>query len=207
MTITNAKNYTECTSEEDLYVFALGYEHRSYFLYDLIQKKFSTIKPIVFVFDDYMNYPDTVAKVRELEHMEIPFYVENYRDSNKVQEKILAVVNDYIAQRDSVTIHIDYSSMPRSWYCKLPMSVALHIEDFEFMVSKLCDTTNELLPAGDVILIPDGPKPLIFALSLVPNLVRKHGITCLHITRNNEHFEAVDVIATGTVHGFLVQVD
>lgn len=313
MTITNAKNYTECISEEDLYIFAIGYEHRSYFLYDLIQKKFPTIKPIVFVFDDYVNYPDTVAKVRELEHMKIPFYVENYRDSNKVQEKILAFVNDYMTQMDSVTIHIDYSSMPRSWYCKLPilletiirrtdkvyfwyaegeypasheeypssgidafsffsgkpslqiennrihivalgydvirtqailsitdpsylvacyaynperegflenlkqvnepilsraaMSVALHIEDFEFMVSKLCDTTNELLPAGDVILIPDGPKPLIFALSLVPNLVRKHGITCLHITRNNEHFEAVDVTATGTVHGFLVQVD
>ena len=31
--------------------------------------------------------------------------------------------------------------------------------------------------------------------------------SCLHITRNNEHFEAVDVTATGTVHGFLVQVD
>ena len=73
------------------------------------------------------------------------------------------------------------------------------------MVSKLCDTANELLPVGDVILIPDGPKPLIFALSLVPDLVGKQGITCLHIARNNDYFESVDVTPTGKVCGFLLQ--
>lgn len=31
MTITNAKKYIECINEDDLYIFALGYEHRSYF--------------------------------------------------------------------------------------------------------------------------------------------------------------------------------
>lgn len=230
-----------------------------------------------------------------------------------MQEKILDLIADRIEQKDSATVHIDYSSMPRNWYCRLPallktiirptdkvyfwyaegeypssheeypssgidsfsffsgkpslqiennrihvialsydvirtqailsitdpsylvacyaytaeredflenlkqvnepilpraaMSVALQIEDFEFMVSKLCDTANELLPIGDVILIPDGPKPLIFALSLVPDLIGKQGVTCLHITRNNEHFESVDDIPTGTVHGFLIQVD
>ena len=116
MIITNAKNYPECINEEDLYIFAIGYEHRSYFLYDLLQEQFPAVKPIVFVFDDYANYPDTVAKVKQLERKEIPFYVENYRDNNNVQERILSFVNDYIAQRDSITIHIDYSSMPRSWY-------------------------------------------------------------------------------------------
>lgn len=85
------------------------------------------------------------------------------------------------------------------------MSLALHMEDFEFMVSKLCDTVNELLPVGEVILIPDGPKPLIFALSLVPDLVGKHGVTCLHISRNNENFEAVDVKPTGIIRGFEVR--
>ena len=87
------------------------------------------------------------------------------------------------------------------------MSLALHVEDFEFMVSKLCDTTNELLPVGDVVLIPDGPKPLIFALSLVPDLVGKQGVTCLHIARNNDYFEPVDVTPTGKVCGFLLQVE
>lgn len=313
MTITNAKKYTDCMADDDLYIFAMGYEHRSYFLYEQLQKKFPSVKPIVFVFDDYRSYPDTAEKVRELEIKEIPFLIKNYCDGHKVQEKILALIADRIEQVDSVTVHIDYSSMPRSWYCKLPtllktvirrtdkvyfwyvegeypsshkeypssgidsfsffsgkpslqiennrihvvalsydvirtqailsitdpsylvacyaynavregflenlkqvnapilsraaMSVALHIEDFEFMVSKLCDTANELLPVGDVILIPDGPKPLIFALSLVPDLIGKQGITCLHITRNNEHFEPVDATPTGTVHGFFIQTD
>lgn len=313
MTITNAKKYIECINEDDLYIFALGYEHRSYFLYDQLQKQFPSVKPIVFVFDDYRNYPDTAEKIQELKLKEIPFFIKNYCDGHKVQEKILALIAEHIEQRNSATIHIDYSSMPRSWYCKLPtllktiirhtdkvyfwysegeypssheeypssgidsfsffsgkpslqidnnrihvvalsydvirtqailsiadpsylvacyaynaeregflenlkqvndpilsraaMSIALHIEDFEFMVSKLCDTANELLSAGDVILIPDGPKPLIFAMSLVPDLIEKQGITCLHIKRNNEHFKSVDATPTGIVHGFIVQVD
>ena len=86
------------------------------------------------------------------------------------------------------------------------ISLSLNIEDFEFMVSKLCDITNELLPVGDVVLIPDGPKPLIFALSLVPDLVRKQGVTCLHISRNNDNYEPMDVVATGTIYGFSIKV-
>jgi len=312
MVIKNAEKYAGCFGGEDLYIFAMGYEHRSFFLYDQLREKFPTSKPIVFVLDDYMKYPDTAEKVKELENKKISFFTENYNDSHKVQKRILDLVNDYIAQRDSATIHIDYSSMPRSWYCRLPIllkrtirktdkvyfwyvegeypasheeypssgidafsffsgkpslqiennrihvvalgydvirtqailsitdpsylvacyaynperegflenlkqvndpilsraaiSVSLHVDDFEFMVSKLCDTANELLPVGDVVLIPDGPKPLIFALSLVPDLIGKPGITCLHITRNNEHFEVVDVTPTGTVHGFLMQI-
>ncbi len=313
MTITNAGKYADCIGENDLYIFAMGYECRSYYLYDLLQQQFPHIKPTVFVFDDYNDYFHTNEKVTELTRRGIPFFIENYNDSHKVQEKILAAVREYMAQSESVTIHIDYSSMPRSWYCKLPfllektirrtdnvyfwytegeypasyeeypssgidafsffsgkpslqiennrihvvalsydvvrtqailsitdpsyliacyaynpkregllknlnqandpilsrsaMIVALHVDDFEFMISKLCDTVNELLPVGDVILIPDGPKPLIFALSLVPDLIGKQGVTCLHITRNGDHFKAVDVTPTETVHGFRIRVD
>ena len=120
MTITNAKKYIECINEDDLYIFALGYEHRSYFLYDQLQKQFPSVKPIVFVFDDYRNYPDTAEKIQELKLKEIPFFIKNYCDGHKVQEKILALIAEHIEQRNSATIHIDYSSMPRSWYCKLP---------------------------------------------------------------------------------------
>lgn len=313
MIIKNAQNYAQCFGEEDLYIFVMGYEHRSYFLYDELQKIHPSTKPAVFAFDDYMKYPDTAAKIREIEGKDIPIYFESYDSCNDVHDKVIAVVSQYIEEKDSITVHIDYSSMPRSWYCKLPsllnrimrdtdtvyfwyaegeyptsheeypsagiesfsffsgkpslqiessrihvvalgydvirtqailsitdpsylvacyaynperegflenlkqvndpilaraaMSLALHVEDFEFMVSKLCDTANELLPVGDVILIPDGPKPLIFALSLVPNLVGKQGLTCLHITRNNDYFEAMDVTPTGVVHGFGMQRD
>lgn len=313
MIINNALDYEQCFGADHLYVFAMGYEHRSFFLYDELQKKFPSNKPLVFALNDYTNHSDTAAKVKELKDREIPVYVESYSSSNNVHNKILEIVQSNIEQRDSITIHIDYSSMPRSWYCKLPlllkkimrdtdkvyfwysegeypasheeypssgiesfsffsgkpslqiesnrihvialgydvirtqailsitdpsylvacyaynparegfldnlkqvndpilaraaMTLSLHVDDFEFMVSKLCDIANELLPAGDVILIPDGPKPLIFALSLVPDFVGKHGLTCLHITRNSDYFEAVDVSPTGVVYGFSIQKD
>lgn len=311
MIIKNAQDHSQHFGDDDLYVFSFGYEHRSYYLYDELQKKYPDVKPIVFAFDDYAKHPHIAAKVKEVENKGIPIVLESYNSFNSVHEKIVEVVNQRIAEKESITVHIDYSSMPRSWYCKLPMllqrvirdtdkvyfwysegeypasheeypssgidsfsffsgkpslqiensrvhvvalgydvirtqailsitdpsylvscyaynparegflenlkqinepilarsamSLALHVEDFEFMVSKLCDTANELLPVGDVILIPDGPKPLIFALSLVPDLVGKQGITCLHIARNNDYFESVDVTPTGKVCGFLLQ--
>lgn len=313
MIVKNAQDYIQCFGEKQLYFFAIGYEHRSFFLYDKLQKKFPANKPVVFALDDYTKCPDAIARIRTIIDKELPVYVQNYNDSNKVHNIILEIVQKHIEQSDSLTIHIDYSSMPRSWYCKLPlllekimrdtdkvyfwysegeypasheeypssgieafsffsgkpslqiesnrihvialgydvirtqailsitdpnyliacyaynpkregflenlkqvndpilsraaMSLALHIDDFEFMVSKLCDTANELLPVGDVILIPDGPKPLIFALSLIPDLVGKQGLTCLHITRNNDYYEAMDIAPTGAVFGFLVQTD
>ena len=84
------------------------------------------------------------------------------------------------------------------------MEVSLQIDDFFFMISKLCEIVNEFLPLGDVILVPDGPKPLIFAMSLIPLLVDKVGVICLHVSRNKEFYSAVDVEPTEIVYGFSI---
>ena len=84
------------------------------------------------------------------------------------------------------------------------MEISLQIDDFSFMVSKLCEIVNEFLPLGDVIFVPDGPKPLIFAMSLVPLMIKKAGITCLHVSRNKEFYGAVNVEPTETIYGFSV---
>lgn len=313
MIINNATYNENCFGCNDMYIFAIGYEHRSYYLYDQIVSRFPSIIPIIFVLDDYTKYPHTREQVNEIKRRGGKIFFNGYADYQEIQQRIVDYVHEWISENDSITIHIDYSSMPRSWYCKLPillkniirkedtvyfwysegeypssyeeypsagidsfslfsgkpslqidnnrihvlglgydvirsqailsitdpnylvvcyaynprregfldslkavndpifsraaMTLALHVDDFEFMVSKLCETANELLPAGDVILIPDGPKPLIFAFSLVPDLLKKSGITCLHISRNSEYFEAVDVKATGIIHGFSIQVE
>lgn len=83
--------------------------------------------------------------------------------------------------------------------------LSLPIHDFEFMLSKLCEITADSLTDGDVILVPDGPKPLIFAMSLVPSIIGKKGITCLHISRNLEHEvlnESNNVYASDKIVGF-----
>lgn len=84
------------------------------------------------------------------------------------------------------------------------MEIILQIDDFSFMISKLCEVANEFLPLGDVIFVPDGPKPLIFAMSLVPLLIKKAGITCLHVSRNKEFYEAVNVQPTKVIFGFSI---
>ena len=84
------------------------------------------------------------------------------------------------------------------------MEISLQIDDFSFMISKLCEIANEFLPLGDVILVPDGPKPLIFAMSMIPLLLGKPGVTCLHVSRNKEYYSAVNVDPTDKIYGFSV---
>lgn len=313
MIFENAKYHKELFHGDDLYIFAIGYEYRSSHLYDRLSSDLGSFRSMIFAFDDFENYGHTQLKIEELKKKDLHVIIENYDDSQSVQAKIVETVKEMVAQNDSITVHIDYSSMPRSWYCELPaifqsiirkddrvyfwysegeypasyeeypsagidafsffsgkpslqiennrihilalgydairtqaiisitdpdylvacyaynpnrdgfpesikkanhhilsraaMSVALHLDDFSFMVSKLRETTSELLPTGDVILIPDGPKPLIFAISLIPDLVNKNGVTCLHVARNSKYFKPIDVTPTGVIYGFSMQVE
>lgn len=84
------------------------------------------------------------------------------------------------------------------------MEIFLRIDDFSFIISKLCEIVNEFLPLGDVILVPDGPKPLIFAMSVVPLLLERPGVTCLHVSRNKKYYSAVNVEPTDKIFGFSV---
>ena len=313
MIIQNEIYCEENINKNDLYIFTIGYEHRSYYQYNEIIKNFSTIKSIVFVYDDYPKYKHTQCQIDRLEKYGIKKETVSYSDSIRVQEKILNTIKKMITQNESITVHIDYSSMPRSWYCKLPIllgnilrkndriyfwysegkypnsyekypsagidsfsfysgklsmqiennrihvlalgldairteaivsitdpdfliacyaynpnrtnlqksikninqnilsraaiSIALHLDDFVFMVSKIREIANELLPTGDVILIPDGPKPLIMAISLIPDLLKKNGLTCLQVSRNNKYYKPVDVKPTGMVYGFSIKAN
>ncbi len=82
---------------------------------------------------------------------------------------------------------------------------SLPIDDMEFMRSKLTEIVVELNELGDVIMIPDGPKPLIMAMSLVSQLLRIDGFTCLQIERNIENCEPVFVEAGNNFFGFSIR--
>lgn len=313
MIIENAEYRKDCFDVSDLYIFAVGYEHRSYYLYDQLKSVLGRLEPIIFAFDDYHNFEHTRDRVEKFEKDGIHVNKQSYFEYQAVQEVIVNAIKAEITSKDSITVHIDYSSMPRSWYCQLPIllesiirdvdkiyfwyaegeypssyeeypsagidafsffsgkpslqiennrihvlalgydairtqaivsitdpdylalcyaynpdregfsesiqqvnhdilaraaiSLSLRLNDFSFMVAKLRETANELLSTGDVILIPDGPKPLIFAISLIPDLLNKNGLSCLHVARNSSHFEAIDVIPTGVLYGFSMQID
>lgn len=84
------------------------------------------------------------------------------------------------------------------------MDISVQVDDFVFMFSKICEIANEFLPLGDVILVPDGPKPLIMAMSLVPFVLNRPGITCLHVSRNKDYYTAIDVKSTENIYGFSI---
>jgi len=73
------------------------------------------------------------------------------------------------------------------------ISAALPIDNFSGIIDKLCELVYDLKQNGQVIIVPDGPKPLIMAMSLIPDIINKDGITCLHISRNSIHYNKVNV--------------
>jgi hypothetical protein len=113
-----------------------------------------------------------------------------------------AYPNSNIEIRDNVS-RINEHILNRS-----ALELPLNIEDFEFMVAKLCELANELLINKDVILLPDGPKPLIMAMSLIPeSLNHRTGLTCQHIVRNDNHVNPINVFPTNNVYGFSINGD
>lgn len=84
-------------------------------------------------------------------------------------------------------------------------SVPMH--DFVYAFSKLVGMVREYRNIGDVVLVPDGPKPLILASSIVPPFLSLPGdgagIVCFHVTRRKSHqYEPVDVKPAGMPYGF-----
>lgn len=293
---------------KDLFIFAIGYENRSIFLYNKYVKN-KDIPKLCFLFEDYNQYRSARENKKKVEENNISPVVVGYDEEDIFLNRISDRYNELKKNTDKINIHIDYSSMPRSWYCKIPylvdnilhdndttylwysegvyqkkaeewpsagieevevfqgkpslrpqnnrshilglgfdsirsqailsvldpsffvvsysyptyyetmqnviysknkyiidsaaFSIELPTEDFTFSLSKLYETVKELYDIGDVILVPDGPKPQILATSLIPQMFNKSGVVCLHIKRHKKYFKAVDVKAKGGVFGFL----
>jgi hypothetical protein len=87
---------------------------------------------------------------------------------------------------------------------RLVFSVPIH--DFALAFGRIAGVAREFAALGDVILVPDGPKPLVLASSLVPGFLGKSGVVSLHV-RHRKIAEAakVGVQAAGEIYGFSVR--
>lgn len=295
--------------ESDLLIFALGYETRSLYLYRKNQKTRNKNNTLA-IWIDSENCRKN--EVKELQEKNIPVMGCSYTDSEEVCELISKFLREKSQADGQIHVHVDYSSMPRSWYCSIlryinnyiqgqfvaffwyaagcypnsyktfpsagidsisvfsgislpavdikryhimgigfdnirtetvksivepdslivcyaykensdikgqvyevnqrtiqtaTMSVAFPINHFSGMVDRICSLTHELLAKNaQIIIIPDGPKPLIMAMSLVPEIVGKPGVTCLHISRNSVHYSKVNVTQLDNeIYGFQVE--
>lgn len=67
------------------------------------------------------------------------------------------------------------------------VSIAFPMDDFVYIMQKLNEIILEQTRDGQIVIIPDGPKPLILSMSLSSLLVDiEDGITCLHVNRNEQ---------------------
>lgn len=288
----------------DLFIACVGYEDRSSYIYNKLKPKLNTDNLLLFAVNDFKNYPHSKAIMEEANALGEKCCIVEYNKSELVHKTIIQRVQEIISNCNDARIHIDYSSMPRGWYCKLPellspilsnkcsvyfwyaegeyklldseyptvginsyvlysgkpslsdrkcthfigvgydsirtngiisllnpesvvtcaannpdrkdvlnrveevnkeimnesyMNLSLNITDIEFMIAKLKGIVNEIfaIAQNDVVLVPDGPKPLIFTMSMIPWMIGKTGICCLHIVRNDNIFRPYNITARG----------
>ena len=84
------------------------------------------------------------------------------------------------------------------------LSFSMPIEDFSFIIKKLREVVIDLSSKGDVILIPDGPKPLILACSIIPEIINRIGVICFHVKSHKVNFMPVNIKPTGNISGFSI---
>ncbi len=289
----------------DIFICAIGYEERSYFIFDKINSVIADSNKLVINYVDYDITENSRHKINKIkENPDISICEFEYHDTDKVINHILSFIRERVSEHN-VTVHVDYTSMPRGWFSRLVfelqknknyksifwytegkypedytqfpgagidefmlfsgkptlridkrfhifglsydnfrtqamisildpeayivclasnsndenikrnlksinnniisqsrMSFALHVEDFESMINKLKEVVLDFVSIGDVVLVPDGPKPLIMAMSLIPDILGVPGISCLHVTRNKKFFKPIDVSAIGRIIGF-----
>lgn len=77
------------------------------------------------------------------------------------------------------------------------------MRDFAYTYSRIAGAIREFHQLGDVIIVPDGPKPLILASSLIPGMSENAGIVCFHVSRRrNQQSKPINVDPIGSAFAF-----
>ena len=105
-------------SKKDLFIFAIGYDKRSVYLYERIVEAISETNILILKAE---NNDDSIGKAQFSGLDNICQTSVKYNDGKKALTHICDFIRDKGGNHN--TIHIDYSSMPRSWYCRLPFDL------------------------------------------------------------------------------------
>jgi hypothetical protein len=83
----------------------------------------------------------------------------------------------------------------------------LDLERFQHAIGSLVSTVRFNLSKGDVILVADGPKPLVLAFSVAPLVFGEPGCVAVHVgSVKPPSYDVVNVKAAGPIYGFSVKV-
>lgn len=310
MTINNESIQFDTIKNNSLFICSLGFEERSFYLLEKFFDVLDSSKCLAFVFKDLLSTTEKRNRVEQEALKNTKMLEIKHSECDLFMKTIEEFISQNLVNTEGIDIYIDYSYMPRIWYCKLPsflkkitkssdkihyvyaegeypenykeinsaginsymplfgkpslrennkrthiiglsfdhirtegilsildpesfatcdafdsasekihnkvvelnkyimnraeLSVSFHIEDFSFMVAKISELANEFYELGDVIIIPDGPKPLIFAMSLAAESIEKPGIICLNIKRNFELDRPYEVLPNERIISFVI---
>lgn len=293
----------------DMFICTISYEERSSYLFDRLAIGLRPDNTLLFATDNFETFENARNKIQEFSGKGYNPQIIRYQDYMRAISRIQEMLEQKMKEVPAICVHVDYSSMPRSWYCRLPMlfekilrrndrvyfwyaegcyngnyrnfptaginafelfsgkpallaqhrthilgvgydfmrtqgiisvidpeymvfieshnstridisenimkanerllsqasmTISLELTDFKFMISKLCEIAYEHTNQAEVIFVPDGPKPLILAMSLIPDLVKLPEVVCLHVTRNYDQFIPIEVTASGQITGFSI---
>lgn len=119
-----------CLNKNDIFICAFGYESRSMSLYKKIKSVISTSNILAFVFDDYKKYDYIANQIDEVIHeKEIIIEMVKYESAIEVCNNIKKMIRAKTQGEEAITVHIDYSSMPRKWYCQLPLLLGSNLRE------------------------------------------------------------------------------
>ena len=112
---------------KDIFIFAVGYEDRCV---SILLNNFNDNNSIKlgFLFDDYKKYSSAIKNKELSERINVILKTMKYEDSVKILKKIIKTYNVQKKKYKKINIHIDYSSMPRSWYCNLSINICKYLD-------------------------------------------------------------------------------
>lgn len=107
-------------SEKDILICALGYESRSYYL---LERNFGTRNAdntlIINLEEEYLS--NILSHGYDICTLKTECY--SYSQGREFQDSVIAFLKRVAESGVIRKIYIDYSAMPRSWYCELPRKV------------------------------------------------------------------------------------
>lgn len=126
-------NYSTCQytdlSNDDILICALGYEYRSYYLLQRNLETRDCTNTLIINFDDLEREHLPVDIQDKIAFCAIKTETCAYGQGDKFQRDVLAFLNEKVSRETKGKVYVDYSSMPRNWYCALPKRIEDEIEN------------------------------------------------------------------------------
>ena len=107
----------------------MGYECRSYCLLEKNLATRNSSNTLIINFDDLQEecLPNSLSS--RIDDLKLKTEICSYSQGEKFQDNVIAFLNKVVGNEAIRKIYIDYSAMPRNWYCALPGRIENEVQN------------------------------------------------------------------------------